>query len=110
MRLAPMGIAGRADEADHLAAGEMSTLRKAAAVCVQVCVVVDEVLASVCRIYRESTLAAPMQSEHAPVVGGQDRCSARCGDVDRAVYPRAAPRGSKGVGYLIRRHARDGHH
>ena len=90
MWLAPMSITGRTDEPDHLAADETGALRKPPAVRVQVCVVVDEVLAHVGRIYRESTFAVPMQSEHTPVVGGKDRCSPRRGDVDRAVYPGSA--------------------
>src|SRR5207247_2226266 len=57
-----------------------------------------------------STLAVPLQSEHTPIVSGQDRCSAWCGDVDGAVDTGSAARGSKVVGYLIWRHARDGHH
>src|SRR5947208_12951298 len=61
-------------------------------------------------IYREPTLAVPLQSEHTPIVSGQDRCSAWCGDVDGAVDTGSAARGSKVVGYLIWRHARDGHH
>src|SRR5213593_3641999 len=61
-------------------------------------------------VYREPTLAVPLQSEHTPVVSGQDRCSAWCGDVDGAVDTGSAAQGSKVVGYLIWRHARDGHH
>ena len=110
MRLAPMSVASRADGANHLAADETGVLRKPVTIRIQVGVVVDEMLALVGCIYREPTLAVPLQSEHTPIVSGQDRCSAWCGDVDGAVDTGSAARGSKVVGYLIWRHARDGHH
>src|SRR2546427_341588 len=110
MRLAPMSVASRADGANHLAADETGVLRKPVTIRIQVGVVVDEMLALVGCIYREPTLAVPLQSEHTPIVGGQDRCTAWCGDVDGAVDTGSAARGSKVVGYLIWRHARDGHH
>src|SRR6267378_5251447 len=110
MRLAPMSVASRADGANHLAADETGVLRKPVAIRIQVGVVVDEMFALVGCIYREPTLAVPLQSEHTPIVSGQDRCSAWCGDVDGAVDTGSAARGSKVVGYSIWRHARDGHH
>src|SRR5437016_4976233 len=67
-------------------------------------------VASRADVYREPTLAVLLQSEHTPVVSGQDRCSAWCGDVDGAVDMGSAARSSKVVGYLIWRHARHGHH
>src|SRR5207247_145672 len=110
MRLAPMSVASRADGANHLAADETGVLRKPVTIRSQVGVVVDELFARVGCIYREPTLAVPLQSEHTPIVSGQDRCSAWCGDVDGAVDTGSAARGSKVVGDLIWRHARDGHH
>src|SRR5206468_3781028 len=110
MRLAPMSVASRADGANHLAADETGVLRKPVTIRIQVGVVVDEMFALVGCIYREPTLAVPLQSEHTPIVSGQDRCSAWCGDVDGAVDTGPAARGSKVVGYLIWRHARHGHH
>src|SRR2546425_4606370 len=110
MRLAPMSVASRADGANHLAADEMGVLRKPVTIRIQMGVVVDEMFALIGCIYREPTLAVPLQSEHTPIVSGQDRCSAWCGDVDGAVETGSAARGSKVVGYLIWRHARHGHH
>src|SRR5438034_8591436 len=110
MQLAPMSVASRADGANHLAAAESGVLRQPVTIRSQVGVVVDEMFALVGCIYREPTLAVPLQSEHPPIVSGQDRCSAWCGDVDGAVDTGSAARGSKVVGYLIWRHARDGHH
>src|SRR5437870_8598705 len=110
MRLATMSVASRADGANHLAADETGVLRKPVTIRIQVGVVVDEMFALIGCIYREPTLAVPLQSEHTPIVSGQDRCSAWCGDVDGAVETGSAARGSKVVGYLIWRHARDGHH
>src|SRR3989442_8516132 len=108
MRLAPMSVASRADGANHLAADEMGVLRKPVTIRIQMGVVVDEMFIGC--IYREPTLAVPLQSEHTPIVSGQDRCSAWCGDVDGAVETGSAARGSKVVGYLSWRHARHGHH
>src|SRR3989454_4697302 len=110
MRLAPMSVASRADGANHLAADETGVLRKPVTIRSQVGVVVDEMFALVGCIYREPTLAVPLQSEHTPIVSGQDRCSAWCGDVDGAVDMGSATRRSKVVGYLIWRDARHGHH
>ena len=110
MRLAPMSVPSRADGANHLAADETGVLRKPVTIRIQMGVVVDEMFALVGCIYREPTLAVPLQSEHTPIVSGQDRCSAWCGDVDGAVDMGSAARRSKVVGYLIWRHARHGHH
>src|SRR5207247_8664661 len=110
MQVAPMSVARRGEGANHLAAAESGVLRQPVTIRSQVGVVVDEMFALVGCIYREPTLAVPLQSEHTPIVSGQDRCSAWCGDVDGAVDMGSAARGSNVVGYLIWRHARDGHH
>src|SRR5439155_26828441 len=110
MRLAPMSVASRADGANHLAAAESGVLRQPVTIRFQVGVGVDEMFALVGCIYRGPHLAVLLQSEHTPVVSGQDRCSAWCGDVDGAVDMGSAARSSKVVGYLIWRHASHGHH
>src|SRR5438093_1605766 len=110
IRRAPMSVASRADGANHLAADETGVLRKPVTIRIQMGVVVDEMFALIGCIYREPTLAVPLQSEHTPIVSGQDRCSVGCGDVDGGVETGSAARGSKVVGYVIWRHARHGHH
>jgi hypothetical protein len=110
MWLAQISVAGCADEADHLAPGEGSALRKAAAIRFEMSIVVHEALRRVGGVYREPTLAIPLQPENSPVIGGQNRCSARCRDVDGAVDSTAAAWGSKVGGDLVRRYASDRHH
>src|SRR5712692_6484526 len=108
MRLAPIGVAGRADEADHLAAGETGTLDDPVPIRIEVRVVVDEALGLVGGVDREAALAIAMEPEHPTGIGGEDGRSARCEDVDGAVdTDTPAARRTKVVGHLLRRHARD---
>src|SRR4029077_9979695 len=104
-------VACRADEADHLAAGEMRSPGDPVPIRIEVRVVVDEALGLVGGVDREAALAIAMEPEHPTGVGGEDGRSARCDDVDRAVDAgRPAAWRTKVVGHLLRRHARDRYH
>src|SRR5579864_8966427 len=79
MWLPSIGVARRADEADHLTAGETGTPREAAAIRVEVGMVVHDAQGLVGGVYREAALAISMQPEHPTGIGREDGRSARRG-------------------------------